>query len=72
MNPLPIFAPSAFPDAFCDDVIKLASHLPELDAMTEDGAVNKSHRRSKARWILPNADSQFIFSALDQIVQRYE
>ena len=66
MNPLPIFAKSAFPDAFCDDVIKLASHLPELDAMTSDGAVNKSRRRSKARWILPSADSQFIFSALDQ------
>ena len=68
MNPLPIFAPSAFPDAFCDDVIRLASHLPEIDAMTGDGegAVNKSIRRSKARWIMPNADSQFIFSALDQ------
>ena len=45
-NPLPIFAPSAFPDAFCDDVM---AHLPEIDAMTGDGegAVNKSIRRSK-------------------------
>ena len=71
MNPLPVIMPSAFPDAFCDDVIKLASHLPELDAMTSGadakGEVNRSHRRSKARWILPNADSQFMFSALDQL-----
>ena len=65
MNPLPIFAPSAFPDAFCDDVIKLTSHLPEIDAMTGDGEQNKSIRRSKARWIM-QADSQ-IFSALDQV-----
>ena len=67
MNPLPIVAPSALSDAFCDDVIKLASHLPEIDAMTESGEVNSSIRRSKARWILPNPDSQFIFSVLDQM-----
>lgn len=73
MNPLPILIPSAFSDAFCDDVIKLASHLPEFDAMTGDGAVigdgavNNSHRRSKARWILPDTDSQFIFSSLDRV-----
>ena len=65
MKALTAYGQSIFGDDFCDDVIKLASHLPELDGAVNDGEVN-SYRRCKIRWITPNRDSEFIYSALDQ------
>ena len=65
-----VYLGGAFPDSFCDDVMELASSLPEEDGGVgnpDGGVVNKSVRRSKIKWINPGENSAFLFGSVDRL-----
>ena len=66
-----VYLGEAFPDNFCDDVMELASSLPEEDGGVGNigggGGVDKTIRRSKIKWIYPGEHSAFLFGSVDRL-----
>jgi len=70
MLTLSVYLNGVFDDAFCDDVMKLASNLPDqVGKVGELGTnnENKNIRRSKIKWINPSENSGFIYGSVERL-----